>query len=126
MAFYQCKYRGQGTLEIIAIMTLVLAALLLFQKYIARAMMGRWKIAGDALGQEKIYSPTKTVECAYEFRFSSGIWYDVKCFESRDSSGDCSTACFAPVNFGADKNKCLNRCIKPCQETQCLDGWGGT
>ncbi len=115
---------GQATLELVAIIILILSALLIFQKYIVRTMMGRWKMAGDALGKGKIYSPSSTVECAYEYRFSPppGAWYDVKCFYADPS---CPPACFSPSGFGADPAKC-RACVSKCYNPACEDDWGGT
>jgi len=120
----QIKKYGQASLEFIAVVTLVLASLLFFQKYIARALMGRWKQAGDALGEGKIYSPTQTIECAYEFRFSPspGAWYEVNCFYSNPN---CPKACFSPIGLGADAAVC-SACVAACYNPACEDDWGGT
>lgn len=86
-------------MEFLALILFILATFLVFQKYIVRGLSGRWKDAGDALGQGRIYDPHKTLECAYYtppqtllsdlipdtdgfYRPSrEGFWYDRKWFE---------------------------------------------
>jgi hypothetical protein len=88
-------------MEYVILIVLLLAAFLIFQKYIARGLAGRWKTVGDALGDGRIYDPYTTVECAYDFE-DTNLWYDVSCYEA---SG-CSTA--------ADRATCVQGCVGQC------------
>lgn len=55
---------GQSLLEFVALVMFILAAFIIFQKYIVRGLSGRWKAVGDTFGEGRIYDPNKTVECA--------------------------------------------------------------
>jgi len=100
--------RGQSAIEFAALMVFILAALLVFQKYIARGLAGRWKGVGDALGQGRIYDPNYTLECEYHPTLE--VWYDRTCYDD-----NCQ-------NEGppADVGSCISDsdCIDPdCNET---------
>ena len=77
------KRRGQSTIEFAALIMFLLAALIVFQKYIVRGFSGKWKNVGDSMGQGRIYDPNKTIECAAGAFFDgqTTYWYDQKCFE---------------------------------------------
>jgi hypothetical protein len=108
------KKRAQSLVEYIALITFILAAFLVFQKYIARAFSGRWKTVGDSIGQGRIYDPVKTTECAYDFQFTNS-WYNVTCFEQ-----DCD--CFS-VRHTEDTNvpTLCEQCITACNTSRCND-----
>jgi len=97
LGFRQLSRRGQSMIEFAALIIFILAAFLVFQKYIARGLQGRWKATGDALGQGRIYDPNKTIEC--EFHPSVG-WYDRPCYE-KTLRNFCGTPhqCTTPVNY---------------------------
>lgn len=83
------RQSGQSAIEFAALVVFLLAAFLVFQKYIARGIYGRWKGVGDGIGQERIYDPNLTSEC--EFHPEVG-WYDRPCYEAaRDADGNCFT-----------------------------------
>ncbi len=48
---------GGSTLEYMALIIFFITALLLFQRYLQRALFGQWKKAGDAVGHGKQYDP---------------------------------------------------------------------
>jgi len=97
--------RGQTVFEYAAIIMFVLAAFLVFQKYIARGLAGRWKGVGDSLGQGRIYDPHATVEC--EYSPTAAAWFDRVCFDG------CSAGCGAPTNPA-----CV-ACVAGCTTAQC-------
>ena len=106
--------RAQSVIEYMTLMAFILMAFLVFQKYIARGLTGRWKGSGDALGAGHIYDPKKTTHCAFDFVYNSpGIWYDKECF---DEECDCSTIqvnCGSPTCETRHDVKC-EACIRGC------------
>lgn len=88
----------------------ILAAFLVFQKYIARGFSGRWKAVGESLGQGRIYDPRFTTECIYGFPYLN-VWYDKACFVS--SGCDCLTV-------QATDATCKD-CIQSCATDKCED-----
>lgn len=91
--------RGQSAIEFAVLIVLILTVLLVFQKYIARGLAGRWKEVGDALGQGRIYDPNYTVEC----EFYPGVgWYDRTCYENT-----CRSSCGPPSSCTG----CLSGCM---------------
>ncbi|MBI5150911.1 MAG: hypothetical protein HZA28_09130 [Candidatus Omnitrophica bacterium] len=101
---------GQSFLEYMALIMFILAAFVVFQKYLGRGFTGRWKATGEALGQGRIYDPRKTTECIFDPQHT-GLWYDQSCFES--SGCDCLTV-------RANVTTCDN-CIQDCASTPCND-----
>ena len=103
-------------LEFVALIMFLLAAYIVFQKYIVRGFSGRWKGVGDALGQGRIYDPNKTTECATNVFFrqkpgTAAMWYDRTCFDN-----NCKPAC---LEVTKEKNACL-ACLAGC-ENNCAD-----
>lgn len=80
----------------------ILGAFLVFQKYIARGLSGRWKAVGDSFGQGRVFSESKTKECVYDYIYFNK-WYDRDCYEA---SCDCQT-------LQANATTCKD-CIKLC------------
>ena len=100
--------KAQSLIEYITLIVMILAAFLVFQKYIARGFAGRWKAVGESLGQGRIYDPRLTRECIFDFEHT-GLWYDKACF---DADGcDCLTV-------RANVTTCDN-CIRLCAATKC-------
>ncbi len=79
--------RAQSALEFITMVIFILGAFLVFQKYIAHGLAGRWKGIGDTFGQGRVYSESKTTECAYDAQYFD-TWYDEDCYEA---NCDCVT-----------------------------------
>ncbi|MCK5259954.1 MAG: hypothetical protein KAJ70_02735 [Candidatus Omnitrophica bacterium] len=86
------KKRGQSMMEFVALIIFLMAAFIVFQKYIVRGFSGRWKSVGDALGQGRIFDPNLTTECAMNMFGPYGIpgqWYNQTCFEETCGERDC-------------------------------------
>lgn len=83
------KKNGQALMEYVGLIMFVLFAFLVFQKYIVRAFVGRWKNTGDSFASGSVYDPDKTQTCIYDVRFEQG-WYDRTCFE--DTPCDCTSS----------------------------------
>ena len=101
------RQRGQSVVEFTAVVLFILAAFLVFQKYIVRGFSGRWKQVGDSLGQGRIYDGTKTIECAFDPK--TGVWFDKKCYDA-----NCGYACF-PTRV-AECDSCI---ASTCQNSYC-------
>jgi len=111
LRFWRLNRRAQSAIEFAALILFILAAFLVFQKYIARGLAGRWKGVGDILGQERIYDANSTIECEYHPELG---WFDRICFETncRGTSGACSV----PTDPGCES------CISSnCRSTFCDD-----
>lgn len=87
--------KGQSAIEYVAVLMFILIALFVFQKYLSRGISGRWKLSMDVLGQERVYDPNITTECAYDIfahhntNGSAQRWYDVECYNER-----CKATCY--------------------------------
>lgn len=112
---FRKSLKGQAVFEYIFLLTFIIIAFLIFQKYIVRAMSGRWKSVGDTFGHGQSYDPGNTVECATfgavteDARFpASGVWYEVGCFND-----NCVASCYyEPINAGG-----CRACIIACSVT---------
>ena len=101
------KKKAQSTIEYLTLVAFIMGALLVSQKYIARAINGRWKGVGESFGFGRQYDPKKTIECAYDFQFLN-VWYNAVCYEQRC---DCQSVRATNVT-------CEN-CIISCQTLLC-------
>ncbi len=113
------KRRGQSMFEFVALIMFILAAFLIFQKYIVRGLTGRWKGVGDSFGQGRIYDPNKTIECAANAFFDGQkvVWYNQICFEEK-----CTTACLEVTKSKIACEKCIGRTKnKGCRISYCED-----
>lgn len=95
-------------MEYVFLLTLIIASLIVMQKYILGGIAGRWKSAGDAFGKGEQYDPKKTTECAWSE--TQKTWYSSVCYQNAYDA-----------NFAAWASGCLNTCIN--QGT--LDKCGG-
>jgi len=102
--------KAQATLEIVVVITAVLFAFLVFQKYIARGLMGRWKAGGDAFGNARQYDPNSSTACAFDFQFTN-TWYDQPCY----FRNNCDLAC---LSIYGDMTSCRS-CIGGCGSAGC-------
>ncbi len=102
------KKRAQSTIEIASLVVFILTAMLIFQKYIARGMYGRWKGVGEALGQGRIYDPITSVECGYDNWQNTGVWFNQVCFDEVCGERDC-------VAETADDANCVQCLTVTCQ-----------
>ena len=75
------KTSAVSTLEYVLLITIIMTAFLLTQKYILRAFAGRWRQVGDTFGFSRQYDPKKTTECLwYE---ETDTWYVPQCFDEK-------------------------------------------
>ncbi len=89
------------------------AAFIVFQKYIVRGIVGRWKRVGDSFAQGRIYDPNRSVRCAANKWFKDwgdSVWYDQTCFEN-NCYGDC-------IYAAKESGPCLT-CVNDCQSDFC-------
>jgi len=103
------KKNGQSLIEFVALVMFLLATFLVFQKYLMRGFTGRWKTVGDSLGQERIYDPLDTTECAFD-QVHTQKWYNRACYDDK-CEDDCLKALGTPA-------KC-ETCIKGCSTKFC-------
>ncbi len=106
------KY-GQSTIEYLVVIIFILSAFLVFQKYIVRAISGRWKTIGDSWGHGRVYDPKKTEECKFDFRFTNQ-WYSKACYDQRDC--DCEAAIGVSQWYGVV-------CANMANADSCSRGW---
>ena len=87
--------KAVSSVELAALVIIILAALLAFSGYIQRAIAGRWKATGDAYGQSKQYDPRGfgavgenggTMDCFLDT--VSGRWIDEDLY--RNNGCDCT------------------------------------
>ncbi len=90
------------------VLLFVLGAFLVFQKYIVRAVAGRWHSVAASFSDGKIYDVDKTIKCAVDTRFPD-IWYEEECFEA-----NCVRTCF---NDDVNLNAC-QACITNCSAAE--------
>ena len=96
--------------EFIGLILFILAAFIVFQKYIVRGFTGRWKSVGDVFGEGRIYDPRKTIECAANAFFPNQavVWYNKDCFEA-----NCEDDCLEVTRSRAACDVCLAGCGTP-------------
>jgi hypothetical protein len=91
-----------ATIEYIALLTFVLAAILVAGYYVTRAQNGRWKAAGDTFGAGRQFDPRSygvrgsgggTLECIY----NGMVWKDARCYDACIDEA-CRIACPAPAD----------------------------
>src|SRR3989338_993413 len=81
------KKKATATLEYVMLIVFVLGAFVVFNKYITRAMAGRWKSIGESFSMFRQYYPKSTIRCAYDYVYLN-VWYNADCFEQKC---DCFT-----------------------------------
>jgi len=108
--FKKNKKYGQSMIEFVALVMFILAAFIVFQRYIVRGFSGRWKSVGGALGEGRLYDPRSTIECAYDPQYT-GNWYDRTCWEA-----SCEDECLSQATMSAEA--CAS-CIGNCQNPYC-------
>ena len=105
------KKIGQSTVEYVVLLIILFGVFIYFQKYLVRGISGRMKSVGDSFADGRIYSPTNTLECAFDVLHDRG-WYDSKCFYD-SCADDCLTA--------HDETRPLDciACIDSCKTPNC-------
>jgi hypothetical protein len=115
------KQKATSALEYIAIMILVMACILLFERYIARGFFGQWKKAGDIFGHGRQYDPRVfglggdqggTLECYCERNHTSVLrsgptWIPTRC---ADANCDCTLPPEHP-DYPVECVACLDTCV---------------
>jgi len=101
-------FRAQAALEYVVLMTVILFGFLVFQKYITRGLMGRWKASGDGFAQGRQYDPNHSLACAYDFQFTNS-WYDQPCY----FRNNCDLQCFSIYGDLASCQACIGGCGNP-------------
>lgn len=81
---------------------IIMAAILITQRYILRGFAGRWKAVGDTFGQGKQYDLNKTAECAWSQK--ENTWYGAGCFD---------------LYWEANYSPCLARCLSTGGRVSC-------
>ena len=88
------KGHGASTIEYTMMIVVLLAAIIVMQKYILRGFVGRWKATGDTYGFGRQFNPKKTTECGYDMNINR--WYLIPSVES------CVAGCDATYGIGAN------------------------
>jgi len=101
------KKNGQSVVEFTALIIFILAAFLVFQKYVVRSFSGRWKSVGDVIGQGRVFDPNTTTECAFDPEFTD-TWFDAVCYR-QNCEGSCLRASATPAACTA----CITGCHTP-------------
>jgi hypothetical protein len=114
MLFYKRK-SGQSLVEFSVLVMFILGAFLIFQKYIVRGFAGRWKSVGESFSQGKVYDPAKTIECAFDQKYTQK-WYDQKCFQEI-----CIEDCYTVQGSDADCQLCIESCTQSPLGVMCND-----
>lgn len=110
------QQKAVAVLEYMALMVLLMACLLLFNRYIVRGFFGQWKKAGDVFGHGRQYDPRVfgvggdqggTLECYCEKKhLDSSVWVPTRC---ADANCDCTLPPEHP-DYWTDCGDCLDTC----------------
>lgn len=116
--------KGFSTIEIVMVFTIILAVLIGFGGYIKRSFFGRWKSAGDALGQGRQYDPRGfgvagehggTLDCFFDQ--STGHWVMEQCYQTRNC--DCTLITGTGIPLPEYAERCV-ACKQNCwNDAQC-------
>lgn len=110
-----CARKAQATLEYIVFIVFILGALIVFQKYLTRSFVGRWKTAGDGMGSERIYDPHDSTECAFDFvQNDPGVWYETTCYKA-----NCKNSCLINIPDPQKVFPACRDCINSCRSSLC-------
>ena len=106
-------------IEYTLIIVVILAAVLLSQKYIQRAFTGRWEQVSESFGQGRLYDPKTTTECVWSDTASK--WYSEKCYDEKYQAyyqsyfqtclADSSNGC---IRTGTHTGSCGGSANCPC------------
>ena len=96
------KKNAVAVLEYLMFIIIILGVAVVSQKYVTRAIFGKWKGSVDSLSFGRQYDPQKTLQCVFDP--PTGIWYDVQCAEA--------------IYCASWDNPCMinriNQCSPPC------------
>lgn len=99
---------GQMVLEFVFLFALVILAIVLFERFIVRAIGGRYHQVGQQMGDGRVFDPNETIECAHHHVY--GGWYDPACFEA-----NCEEPCFGMTKSNQACKQCIRSCDNGCQ-----------
>lgn len=102
----QKKKTAAATIEYVALITFLLIVFYVFQSYIGRGMLGRWRTVGESTGYGLRFDPKKTIQCEYDFLYTNR-WYNLLCYEDKC---DCETV---GASIGTCQNCILFNCMTP-------------
>lgn len=111
------KHKAQSTVEYMVIIAFVIGAMILFQKYIARAISGRYKATGDSFASGRLYDPNKTIDCAFDFQYTNS-WYNQVCFDK-----NCHVKCFSSLR--GSETECTTCINQTCKIPECEPEYSG-
>ena len=130
------RQQAVSSIEYIALITFIVTAILVFQRYIYRGMAGSWKSAGDTFGHGRQYDPRPfgrdgedegTQECFFDYIHCKpdikppcsredriNTWLDKRCVKAKQC--DCTVF---QEDWDEYNTKCL-RCYADCRSDMCL------
>ncbi len=97
--------KGASTLEYATMIVVLIAVMLIMQKYVWQAISGRWRAAGDSFGFGRQYLPSRTKEYAVFMVSpdpSKDFWYDTNCAEKAGclpGNQTCFQGCLSTVTL---------------------------
>jgi hypothetical protein len=90
--------RGISMIEYVLLIVVVMGILFAMWPQITRAMAGRWKSSGDAMGFGRRFDSQRSTECTFaQVTPAYGVWYDNNCYQQAVSlcppgAWSCETA----------------------------------
>ena len=90
-------------MEMVTVFVLILLAFMIFQKYFAQAIYGRWRSIGEGWTFGRQYDKEDTTECIYNIWGNSAQWYNAVCFDEQ-----CVLSCLGSTASPALCDTCLN------------------
>ena len=128
--------KAVSAIEYAVLLVIIMMALLFMQKYIVRAMAGRWKAVGESFSAGRQYDPRATTECAWFSSPQLNQWYNPQCFDQfwadnyySNYVNNCVRQCrvrgdVTPCSAAPPTTCCHNtrygiRCSSVCCETEC-------
>ncbi|MBF0331979.1 MAG: hypothetical protein HQL17_08615 [Candidatus Omnitrophica bacterium] len=76
-----------AVIEYVVLIIVVIAALVGFRSYLQRGLQGQYRKAGETFGFGRQYSPTASIECAYDDE--ALVWYSTACFNNKVLQDGC-------------------------------------
>lgn len=85
------RRKGQSTIELVALMAIVVTALIAGSLLLRRGVLGRFHAAGDAISFGMLYDGGQN--CLFNAAYGN-TWYDADLF----IDAECDTACFSTLS----------------------------
>jgi Flp pilus assembly pilin Flp len=99
---------GMAMIEYVVLLLAILTALISFSYYVKRSLQGNYRKAGENFGYGREYSPTATLECAYDDK--SGLWYSTACFHNKVVAFKCKDT----VDYFSCATQAMGACTTGC------------